>query len=156
MASKQFARFAPGLDVRLTGQTGRGTAASPGDPAAGFSPHHLEYSVRPKVLAGLRYAVELRIHGLHLLNPLDFLVWSPARWQWMYSEKGGPNRWRTERYRSFPQRLPTDMLELAPTKLEARARVAGVRSAFAPEFHSLSDEDLSWLSFLPVIRKRAA
>jgi SAM-dependent methyltransferase len=162
------------------------------DPSAGFAPESIEVLVRPSGLSGLRGAVDLvfsravlehvddldatfddmsaamrpgalaihqvdlRSHGLHMFNPLDFLAWTPTLWQLMYSEKGVPNRWRIDKYRSILQRLPADLLELAPTRLAAQEDVAGVRAALAAEFQSLSDEDLSWLGLWLVMRKRAA
>ncbi len=163
--------------------------ARPGDPAAGFAPERIEYLVRPSGLSGLRESVDLvfsravlehvddleatfadmtaalrpgalaihqadlRSHGLHLSNPLDFLAWSRSLWQLMYSEKGVPNRWRIDKYRSILQRLPAEVLELLPTKLAAHEHVAAVRPALAPEFQAISDEDLSWLGFWLVMRK---
>jgi len=164
--------------------------AKPDNPAAGFAPDRIEYLVRPSGLSGLRDAVDLvfsravlehvddleatfadmtaalrpgalaihqvdlRSHGLHMSNPLDFLAWSRTLWQLMYSEKGVPNRWRIDKYRSILQRLPADVLELQPTKLAAQEHVTAVRAALAPAFQPLSDEDLSWLGFWLVMRKR--
>ena len=166
--------------------------ANADNPAAGFAPDRIEYLVRPSGLSGLRAAVDLvfsravlehvddleatfadmmaamrpgalaihqvdlRSHGLHMSNPLDFLGWSSRLWQLMYSEKGVPNRWRIDKYRSILQRLPADVLELAPTKLASQEHVTGARAALAPEFQALSDEDLSWLGFWLVMRKRSA
>ncbi|MCU0919101.1 MAG: class I SAM-dependent methyltransferase [Burkholderiaceae bacterium] len=109
-------------------------------------------ALRPGGLA--IHQVDLRSHGLHMTNPLDFLAWSPTLWQWMYSQKGVPNRWRIDKYRSILQRQPADVLELQPTKLAAQEHVAAVRPALAPAFQPLSDEDLSWLGFWLVMRKQ--
>jgi SAM-dependent methyltransferase len=111
-------------------------------------------AMRPGALA--IHQVDLRSHGLHMTNPLDFLGWSSTIWQLMYSEKGVPNRWRIDKYRSILQRLPADVRELTPTKLASDDHVAGVRVALAPEFQSLSNEDLSWLGFWLVLSKRVA
>ncbi|MDP1902584.1 MAG: methyltransferase domain-containing protein [Rubrivivax sp.] len=108
-------------------------------------------ALRPGALA--IHQVDLRSHGLHMSNPLDFLAWSHTLWQLMYSEKGVPNRWRIDKYRSILQRLGADVAELQPTKLAAQEHVSGVRATLAPEFKSLSDEDLSWLGFWLVMRK---
>jgi SAM-dependent methyltransferase len=108
-------------------------------------------ALRPGALA--IHQVDLRSHGLHISNPLDFLAWSRNLWQLMYSEKGVPNRWRIDKYRSILQRLPTSVLELRPTTLAAQEHVAAVRPALAPDFQAISDEDLSWLGFWLVMRK---
>lgn len=166
--------------------------ANADDPAAGFAPDRIEYLVRPGGLSGLRdevdlvisravlehvdnleatfadmtaalrpgalaiHQVDLRSHGLHLSNPLDFLSWSPVLWRLMYSEKGVPNRCRIDQYRSILRRLPVDLLELTPTKFATKEHVIAVRAALASTFRTLSDEDLAWLGFWLVMRKRGA
>src|SRR4029077_4841255 len=47
------------------------------------------------------HQVDLKSHGLHQRNPLDFLSWPPALWRLMYSHKGVPNRWRVTHYREL-------------------------------------------------------
>jgi SAM-dependent methyltransferase len=164
--------------------------ANADDPAAGFAPDRIEYLVRPSGLSGLRNAidlvfsravlehvddldatfsdmtaalrpgalaihqVDLRSHGLHMSNPLDFLAWSPRLWQLMYSEKGVPNRWRVDKFRSILMRLPVDVMELQPTKLASQEHVNAIRADLAPAFRGLSDEDLSCLGLWLVMRKQ--
>lgn len=111
-------------------------------------------AMKPSALAV--HQVDLRSHGLHRSNPLDFLVWSPVLWRLMYSEKGVPNRWRVDKYRSIVSALPVDVVEFAATKLAETAHVQAVRSALAPAFQPVSDEDLSWLGFWLVFRKGVA
>jgi SAM-dependent methyltransferase len=100
------------------------------------------------------HLVDLRSHGLHKINPLDFLVWSPALWDLMYSEKGVPNRWRIDRYRAVLSTLPVDLQTLEATKLATAEQVAEVRPLLARPFRGVSDEDLRWLGFWLVFRKR--
>lgn len=164
--------------------------ANPDDPAAGFAPGRIEYLVRPSGLSGLHTAVDLvfsravlehvndleatfadmvaamrpgaaaihqvdlRSHGLHKANPLDFLAWSPTLWQLMYSHKGVPNRWRIDRYRAIVERLPVDLLALEPTKRASPEDLAEVRQVLAAPFRALTDQDLSWLGFWLLMRKR--
>lgn len=163
--------------------------ADPNDPAAGFAPDRLEVLVRPSGLSGLMscvdmvfsravlehvddlpatfadmtaalrpggvaiHQVDLRSHGLHKRNPLDFLAWSPRLWQMMYSDKGVPNRWRIDRYREIVAKLGVETLLLAPTQIAAPEHLAQVRDALALPFRNVSDEDLAWLGFWLAFRK---
>jgi SAM-dependent methyltransferase len=102
------------------------------------------------------HLVDLRSHGLHKANPLDFLAWSPGLWNLMYSEKGVPNRWRIDRYRAAIDTLPIDLQALEPTKLASAEQVAEVRPMLASRFRDVSDEDLRWLGFWLVFRKQGA
>lgn len=101
------------------------------------------------------HLVDLRSHGLHQLNPLDFLAWSSELWSWMYSEKGVPNRWRVDKYRAVIDELPLDLLSLEATKYASREDVNAVRPHLAEIFHAVSDEDLRWLGFWLMLRKKA-
>lgn len=109
-------------------------------------------ALRPGALA--IHQVDLRSHGLHKSNPLDFLAWSPTLWRWMYSEKGVPNRWRIDKYRAIIEKLPVDLLALEPTKHATPEHLADVRKLLAAPFQDLADQDLSWLGFWLLIRKR--
>lgn len=110
-------------------------------------------ALRPEALA--IHLVDLRSHGLHKVNPLDFLEWSPALWNLMYSEKGVPNRWRIDKYRAAVAQLPVNLLSLAATKLASNEQVRQVRPGLADLFQGVSDDDLRWLGFWLVFRKRA-
>ena len=165
--------------------------ADKSNPGAGFDPRRIEYVVRPSGLSGLRntvdvvfsravlehvddleatfadmtaamcvgataiHLVDLRSHGLHKSNPLDFLEWSPALWNLMYSEKGVPNRWRIDKYRSVLSRLPVTVVALETTKLSASEHVELVRPRLAEMFRAISDDDLRCLGFWLVFLKRA-
>jgi len=101
------------------------------------------------------HLVDLRSHGLHKSNPLDFLEWSPLLWRLMYSQKGVPNRWRIDTYRSLVAELPVRQVLLEATKLASIADVAAVRPRLAEPFRGVSDEELCWLGFWLVFRKEA-
>ena len=101
------------------------------------------------------HLVDLRSHGLHWRNPLDFLTWSPRLWAWMYSAKGVPNRWRVDRYRAILARLPVEVLVLEPTHLASLDDVAEVRGQLAEPFRQVCDDDLRCLGFWLVFRKPA-
>jgi SAM-dependent methyltransferase len=109
-------------------------------------------ALRPGALA--IHQVDLRSHGLHKSNPLDFLAWSPTLWRWMYSEKGVPNRWRIDKYRAIIEKLPVDLLALEPTRHATPEQLADVRKLLAAPFQDVADQDLSWLGFWLLIRKR--
>jgi len=100
------------------------------------------------------HQVDLKSHGLHRVNPLDFLVPSPELWDLMFSHKGVPNRWRVDRYRDIASTLPVDVLTLEPTSRADPLDVASVRSSLSAPFDAVSDEDLRWLGFWLVFRKR--
>lgn len=109
-------------------------------------------AMRPGALA--IHLVDLRSHGLHRSNQLDFLEWSPTLWHWMYSEKGVPNRWCVDKYRAIVDRLPVDLIAFEPTHFAPLADVAAVRPHLAPAFRHVGDADLSCLGFWLVFRKR--
>lgn len=101
----------------------------------------------------LLHQVDLKSHGLHRRNPLDFLTWPPALWSWMHSHKGVPNRWRVDRYRDAMQRNGLETLLLQPTGIVDASVVNEVRPHLASPFKALSDADLSWLGFWLIGRK---
>ena len=98
--------------------------------------------------------VDLRSHGLHRSNPLDFLTWPSWIWSLMYSAKGVPNRWRVDSYRRYVEEQALEVLRLTPTTVADSSDIAAVRRYLANPFRELSDEDLSWLGFWLVCRKR--
>lgn len=93
------------------------------------------------------HLVDLKSHGLHKQNPLDFLEWSSALWMAMYSNKGVPNRWRVDKYRSIVDRLPVRLSVLKATTLASKDDVAEVRPRLASAFRATSEQDLGWLGF---------
>jgi SAM-dependent methyltransferase len=109
-------------------------------------------AMRPGAVA--IHLVDLRSHGLHRDNPLDFLQWPPALWDLMYSAKGVPNRWRVDRYREALARLPIDVLQFEITRQASLVDVQRVRPHLARPFRGISDEDLACLGFWLVFRKR--
>lgn len=108
-------------------------------------------AMRPGAVAV--HQVDLRSHGLHKRHRLDFLAWSQVVWQWMYSAKGVPNRWRIDAYRRIVAALPVELVECTPTSRASPEEVQAVRPLLAAPFRNLSDEDLSWLGFWLVLRK---
>lgn len=102
------------------------------------------------------HLVDLRSHGLHQSNPLDFLALSDTLWHLMYSEKGVPNRWRVDKYRRVLEGLGIDVQRLEASKLASESDVAAVRPLLDKAFAEVSDEDLRWLGFWLVFQCREA
>lgn len=99
------------------------------------------------------HQVDLKSHGLHRRNPLDFLTWPQWLWNWMYSEKGAPNRWRVDRYRQVVAATGLEVLLLEPTTLADERDIAQIRPYLAAPFRAVANEDLAWLGFWLVCRK---
>jgi SAM-dependent methyltransferase len=102
------------------------------------------------------HLVDLKSHGLHRENPLDFLSWPTWLWSLMYSEKGVPNRLRVNAYRDAIVQSGLEVIALQPTLLASSDDVLAIRPDLADPFRTLSDEDLSWLGFWLVCRKPTA
>ncbi len=101
------------------------------------------------------HLVDLRSHGLHRRNPLDFLEWSAPMWRRMYSHKGVPNRFRINQYREIIEKLPFDVVALKVTQRAAQSDLEEIRECLPVEFRKLSDDDLACLGFWLEFRKRA-
>jgi SAM-dependent methyltransferase len=99
------------------------------------------------------HKVDLRSHGLHHRNPLDFLTWPAKLWKLMYQHKGFINRWRIDRYREILKETPLTTVSLTPTAMADAADVSAVRPYLAAPFDRLSDEDLACLGFWLVCRR---
>lgn len=99
------------------------------------------------------HQVDLKSHGLHRDNPLDFLTWPDYWWSWMYAHKGMPNRWRVNRYRETLSANSLRTTLLKPTILADQRDIEEVRPYLAAPFRAVSDEDLSWLGFWLVCDK---
>lgn len=99
------------------------------------------------------HLVDLKSHGLHRDNPLDFLCWPTWLWSLMYSEKGVPNRLRVNAYRDAVAQTGFETVALTPTILASPEDVRAVQPELAKPFKALSEDDLSWLGFWLICRK---
>lgn len=99
------------------------------------------------------HLVDLKSHGLHRVNPLDFLEWPAWLWSLMYSEKGVPNRLRVNVYRDVVSLSGFETHVLEPTLIASMKDIEAVRPKLANCFKNLSDADLSWLGFWLICRK---
>jgi hypothetical protein len=93
------------------------------------------------------HLVDLKSHGLHRENPLDFLVWPAWLWNLMYGYKGVPNRWRVDRYRDILRRQGFEVRLMEPTLMAANEDLAAVRPYLAAFFRDIDDAELRWLGF---------
>ena len=110
-------------------------------------------AMRPGALS--LHQVDLKSHGLHRANPLDFLEYPSWLWSLMYSHKGVPNRWRVDRYRHLLATQPLDLLVLRPTALFNQKDVESISGRLAKPFQGISASDLGWQGFWMFCRKRA-
>jgi SAM-dependent methyltransferase len=99
------------------------------------------------------HQVDLKSHGLHRHNPLDFLAWPTWLWSMMYSAKGVPNRLRVDAYRDAVAQSGLELVAMRPTLIADADDIRAIRPELATPFKQLSDEDLSWLGFWLVCRK---
>lgn len=99
------------------------------------------------------HLVDLKSHGLHRNNPLDFLCWPAWLWSLMYSAKGVPNRLRVNAYREAVAQSGLEVIALTPTVRASPDDVRAIRPELAAPFRKLPEDDLSWLGFWLVCRK---
>lgn len=99
------------------------------------------------------HQVDLKSHGLHRRNELDFLTWPVQLWDIMYSHKGVQNRWRIDKYREIIADTQFEIRLLVPTARAENTTIDEVRPYLAAPFKRLSDEDLAWLGFWLVLQK---
>lgn len=102
------------------------------------------------------HLVDLKSHGLHRENQLDFLVWPAWLWHIMFSCKGVPNRWRVDQYRRLLLEQGFGVRLMEPTMLVDRNEIDAVRPFLAPQFKAVNDDDLSWLGFWVIFSKEGA
>lgn len=111
----------------------------------------MEAALRPGGI--VVHQVDLKSHGLHRDNPLDFLNWPNWLWSLMYSAKGVPNRLRANAYRDAVTQCGLELVSMTPTLQASPDDVRAVRPDLAAPFRELSDTDLSWLGFWLICRK---
>lgn len=99
------------------------------------------------------HKVDLKSHGLHRENQLDFLTWPDYLWKIMYSNKGVPNRYRIDEYRKVINQ--TDFkIELMET-VEAcdNETATQIKPKLAKDFSHITIEDLKCLSYWIRLKK---
>lgn len=93
------------------------------------------------------HLVDLKSHGLHRRNPLDFLTWPDWLWSLMYSHKGMPNRARPQAYRRAARSAGFEILAMTPTGYARPEDLTEIRPRLPRAFRDLPDEELTWLGF---------
>jgi len=93
------------------------------------------------------HLVDLKSHGLHRRNPLDFLTWPEWLWSLMYSHKGMPNRKRPMAYRDAARAAGLEITAMTPTGLARAQDLIEVRPRLAAGLRDLPDDELAWLGF---------
>ena len=84
------------------------------------------------------HLVDLRSHGLHIRNPLDFLTWPENLYSMMYSQKGVPNRLRIDSYRDTVEKqgLRQILMKLLEMNKEAIQKISEVqKKALKDKYH---------------------
>lgn len=102
------------------------------------------------------HLVDLRSHGMHRINVLDFLNWSPTLWHLMHSNKGVPNRIRVGRYRQIVNEVGFQLLALDPSIQTDLVVVHDARAQLAAPFRELDDEELRCLAFWMTLKKSSS
>ncbi|MEO8187499.1 MAG: methyltransferase domain-containing protein [Burkholderiaceae bacterium] len=103
------------------------------------------HAMRPGATA--LHLVDLKSHGLHTRNALDFLECAPWLWSLMYSHKGVPNRWRINRYRDIVAALHVTHVEFEVTTRTDPSLADEVRPRLSYAFRDVSSADLQCLGF---------
>lgn len=93
------------------------------------------------------HLVDLKSHGLHRRNPLDFLTWPDWLWTMMYSCKGVPNRLRPGAYRHAARAAGLEITSMTPTGRARAEDIAEVRPHLAAPFRGVPDDELGWSGF---------
>lgn len=99
------------------------------------------------------HKVDLKSHGLHRTNSLDFLTWPSFMWRLMYSQKGAPNRWRINEYQKLVSMTKLDLELIQVVENCDMETVNQVRSHLPNQFKDLSNEELRCLSFWLLLGK---
>ncbi len=99
------------------------------------------------------HLVDLRSHGLHMVNPLDFLTWPEMLYAMMYSQKGVPNRLRIDSYREAIKKNGLKQILMKPVLSADPKDINEVRPHLAKPFYHISDDDLMCLSFWLVLSR---
>ncbi|MFV2055866.1 MAG: methyltransferase domain-containing protein [Thiohalomonadales bacterium] len=100
------------------------------------------------------HQVDLKSHGLHMKNKLDFLVWPTWLWNMMYSNKGVPNRWRINKYLEIINTTKLVISLVEPTSLADEQDVKDIFPHLHKQYGTVRQEQLSWLGFWLVLSRK--
>jgi SAM-dependent methyltransferase len=93
------------------------------------------------------HLVDLKSHGLHRANPLDFLTWPAWLWNLMYGFKGVPNRWRKIHHLQAADTAGLKISTVEVTTQASPSDVSQVRPFLSKSFRRLDDTELAALGF---------
>jgi SAM-dependent methyltransferase len=89
------------------------------------------------------HKVDLRSHGFHLTNDLDFLRFSVGEWDAMTSNTGEPNRLRASDYLHLARRHGFAVAHFSAARTLPKSAVERVRPELAEPFASMSVDELA-------------
>ena len=105
--------------------------------------------------AVLIHKVDLRSHGFHLTNDLDFLRFPVREWDAMTSHTGEPNRLRASDYLHLARRHGFAVAHFSAARTLPRSAVERVRPELAEPFASMSVDELSVVGiWLVLVREK--
>lgn len=99
------------------------------------------------------HLVDLKSHGLHKNNPLDFLACPGWLWKLMFSHKGVPNRWRRVHHRLAAEQAGLHLTKMATTTTADMTDIKQVRPHLASQFRGLEDQEIACLGFWMVAER---
>jgi Methyltransferase domain len=102
------------------------------------------------------HEVDLRSHGLDRYRPFDFLTWPDSAYRLMFSEKGFPNRWRLNTYRTLFEQAGLHIRRLEPTARLPAEQVSLIEPHLASPLRGVSRDELAWMGFWVVVEHGAA
>jgi SAM-dependent methyltransferase len=93
------------------------------------------------------HLVDLKSHGMHISNSLDFLCWPEWLWRIMYGAKGAPNRIRASRYLELAKRNGFEVELFQRTGYASIEEWRELKDEFADDFSGLAYEDAACQGF---------
>jgi cyclopropane fatty-acyl-phospholipid synthase-like methyltransferase len=99
------------------------------------------------------HQVDLRSHNLDRYKDFDFLTLSPFVYRLMYSQKGYPNRWRTDRYKEWADKCGLKVLKFESTGKLDSEKIKRIHPKLAKPFRGLNQDDISWLGFWMIMER---
>lgn len=100
------------------------------------------------------HLVDLKSHGLDRYRAFDFLTWPEWLYRLMYSAKGFPNRWRADSYVRYATEAGLEVVRITPTGCLVEADLAPIRPHLAEALRATPSDQLGWLGFWLILRRR--
>lgn len=87
-----------------------------------------------------------------MYKAFDFLTWPETLYKLMFSQKGFPNRWRTNKYREVITQCGLCIVKMESTERLDTDSVALIRPHLDKTLGSVPLDELSWMAFWMVLR----